>query len=107
MIFIKYNLTGKAKRELDTEIRFLCASARADGAELVCFAIDEDSDNKGHVSSVKSILSAMKKENLIQFFVTGDRLDGRTVEADFLSNKYGEYIASSDDGNFKVYVKLQ
>lgn len=107
MIFIKFILTGKMKRELDTEIRFLCASARADGAELICFAISEDSGGKGHVASVKSVLSAMKKENLIHFYVTADRLDGRTVEADFLSNKYGEYLTPSNEGYFEIYVKLQ
>ena len=107
MIFSQYELIGKSKKELDTEIRFICASARVEGAELIYLYTKAYEENKSTASSVKVVLGAMKRAGLIQFYVSADRLAGRTVEADFLNNKYGQYISSAAEIGSGIFVKIQ
>ena len=106
MIFTTHSLEGKIKKDIDTEIRFICASARADSSELVyCFTSDAQ-NVKSRFSAIRSVLGAMKREGLIQFYVSSDSMKQRTVESDFLNNKYSGILSEVKEDESGFFVKI-
>ena len=104
----EYILTGASQSELNTEIRFLTASACVDKKALICLKYpDESADRESERirSCVLRVLRALRKDGCIQFFVTREGFADETTEAVFLINKYGEYI-HTDEKYECVYVKL-
>lgn len=108
MIYTKYSLTGRCKAELDTELRFDTATAKYDGIELVEFSFvksDSEKENNRILCCIKRVLSAMRREGMIQFYVTSQGFENNTTEAAFLINKYSEYIAKANKNEISVYIK--
>lgn len=107
MKYIEVDLSGTSKQELDTEIKFICASAKADSVELLAMFAEHnttgDCDNK-ILSYAKAILNGMKRNGKIQFFVTKDRYTSANTEYQFLLNKCPKLI--SVERQPLVYVKL-
>ena len=107
-MFTEYILTGNGQSELNTEIRFMIASAKVDNTTLVRFVFSSDpaSGDDGKIKTcIVRVLRALKKEGTIEFFVTRAGFDEEITEAVFLINKYGEYIDSEKSNNC-IYVKL-
>ena len=101
MVFTSFTLEGETTREIDTEIKYMIASARTDGAELVSFR------SGGEVfATVLKILRGLKKSGAVQFFVVADELLSGGRESEFLLNKYGELIADSAKEQGTVFVKI-
>ena len=106
MIFKNYELEGSCLKEFNTEIRYLVATARADGKELISLnfpGLTDEREVKRVVHCAARLLGTMKREGSVQFFVQS--LSNGSREAEFLKNKYSEFI--NQDGKFEsIYVKL-
>ena len=108
MPFKSFNLLGCCRRDFNTEIRYDIASAKADGSELVSLTIpltDDSNENSRLSTCVCKILSSMKKVGEIQFYLKPDAFIKKTTEADYILNKYSEYIVFDED-RIAFYVKL-
>lgn len=108
-MFSSYELIGNCRSELNTEMRFLFASSKVDGDELVKLVISPIDDEK-ETSRIKGcvikVLRTLKKEGIIQFYVNNEGFSVNSTEASFLLNKYGDYINVEALDQICVYVKL-
>lgn len=107
-MFAEYKLNGASYHELNTEIRFLTASAAVDKMALFCLKL---SDNRAESSAEKiksnvvKVLRTLKKEGIIEFFVTREGFGNESTESVFLTNKYGDFINLKEESEL-IYVKL-
>ena len=108
-MFANFRLNGQSRPELNIELRFLFASARVDGAELVRLdlpVVDNEKEKIRISGSVIKVLRTLKKEDVIEFYVNKDGFLADSTEAIFLLNKYGEYIDTKVCESESIYVKL-
>lgn len=108
-MFNSYKLIGNCRSELNTEMRFLFASARVDGEELVRLDLpfcDNEKENSRISGSVIKVLRTLKKDGVIQFYVNREGFAATSTEASFLLNKYGNFIAEGVNEASYIYVKL-
>ena len=104
-----YELSGNCRADLNTEMRFLFASAKVDGEELVRLSIPYCSDENERLrinGCVIKVLRTLKKEGTIQFYVNNEGFSVNSTEASFLMNKYYDYISTSNPEREYIYVKL-
>ena len=111
MLFLSFNLHGSCKRDFNTEIRYVIASAKVDGADFVCLSIprtDDEPENKRLFTCLIKVLGTMKREGSVQFFVTDGDILRMTTEAQYIMNKLSDKLptASSKISEISVYVKL-
>ena len=108
-MFSSYNIIGTTRSELNTELRFLFASAKVDGDEIVRIVLphcDNDKENERVVSCVIKVLRTLKKEKVIQFYVNKDGFTLNSTEASFIINKYGEFIRDGYSDSNYIYIKM-
>ena len=107
-MFRKYSLTGACQADLNTEIRYLLASAKVDGIELVKFDFPmskNEKENNRIICCVIKVMRAVKKEGCIQFYVNREGFALASTEASYLMNKFSECIDVDDENNY-IYVML-
>lgn len=108
-MFCSFDLSGTGRSELNTELRFLFASAKVDGEEVVRLRLpltdDEKEDARIIGCSIK-VLRTLKKENVIQFYVNREGFAAGSTEASFLLNKYGQFIQNRTNDSALIYVKI-
>ena len=104
-------LLGNNSQELNTELAFEIAVAKADGEELIKFDV-QDSDDAAYtsakkLSTIKKLLRTMKDGRKIQFYASADSFEKSSTEAVFLINKYPDIVENipSDQGEY-IFVKL-
>ena len=100
-------LTGESRRELITELRYSTATARVDGTDVVIFLIKKEENDKKtdrRVSSANRILTELKREGLISFFVSPRAFEINSTEAQFFRNKYEYLIDDSDEEYVRIYM---
>lgn len=108
-MFKSFDLIGNSRSELNTEMRFLFASARVDGEELVRLVIplgENERENARINGCAIKVLRTLKKEGAIEFYVNKEGFVANSTEASFLLNKYGDFIADGADNPAFIYVKL-
>ena len=108
-MFSSYKLIGKSKSEINTEMRFLFASAKVDGQEIVRILIPhiDDVKEKSRINGcIIKVLRTLKKEGIIQFYVNNEGFLANSTEASFLLNKYGEFISMESNDSDYIYIKL-
>ncbi len=107
MLYKKIELEAVSKASLNTEIRYIVASARIDGLELLelipLYNEDEGITHKIFTSTLR-VLANLKHSGVINFYVTSDKTGDGTTESEFLLNKYSDYITSSDRVSFFVKI---
>lgn len=108
MVFNAYSLSSDRYTDIDTEIRFAVATARVEGAELLKFEIKREEDILKSFNAAVRIFKKMKSMGLIQFFATPSSFSNSDAEAEFLRNKYPDYLSVSEvsDKEAFIYVKL-
>lgn len=108
-MFQSYDLAGKCLSELNTEMRFLFASAKVDGEEIarlvLPLGLDEKENARINGCAIK-VLRTLKKDKIIQFYVNKEGFAVNSTEASFLVNKYSEFVAGAADDPASIYVKL-
>ena len=112
MKICSYILKGTNQNEISTEIKFLLASARFDGVELMRF-IYETNEAEGEAKKLHNIvikvLRSLRSRKNIQFFVLPDGFAESTTEAEFLLNKYPEHFSHPSplkDNENEFYIKI-
>lgn len=108
-MFTSHALLGNCRSELNTEMRFLFASAKVDGEELVRLVLpfcDDEKENSRISGSVIKVLRTLKKEGVIQFYVNKEGFAAVSMEASFLLNKYKDFIGEGKNDPACVFVKL-
>lgn len=108
-MFTSFNLIGQSRIELNTELRFLFASAKVDGAELVRLDLPLCANEKdaARVSGcVIKVLRMLKKDGIIDFYVNKEGFLANSTEASFLLNKFGEFINDTAFSGMSIFVKI-
>ena len=108
-MFDTFELVGQSRSELNTEMRFLFASARVDGIELLRLDLpltDIEKENARITSCVIKILRSLKKEGAIAFYVNREGFAVNSTEAIFLQNKYSDHMESDVNETTSIYVKM-
>ena len=110
MIFKIIEIKSERPIDIDTEIKFSIATARAENTELLRFDIkrDEESYMRVYNAAVK-VLKKMKSLSHIQFIAPPKAFIDSNAEAEFLINKYPEQmenIPKCGDGEGYIFVKL-
>lgn len=96
MKIFTHTLENTAPEDIGTEIRFVIASARACGNELIYVKIESEIDGKVSTALLKH-LKTIKKQGRIDFFAGKDAFADINREASYLINKFPdvvEYIGS-------------
>ena len=112
MKICSYNLCGSNQSEISTEIKFLLASARFDGVELMRFVYETnetDREAKRLYNITLKVLRSLRARKSIQFFVLPEGFAESTTEAEFLLNKYPEHFATPPalkENESEFYVKI-
>ena len=103
-----YILNGLSRSELNTELRFIFASARVDGAQIVRLEITQSDDGElDRISgSVIKLLRSLKKEGSIEFYANDESFRANSTEAIFLLNKYSQYIPDEKVNKRFIFVKM-
>ena len=104
-----FELVGNCRNELNTEMRFLFASAKVDREELIRLVLpltDNEKENMRINGCVIKVLRTLRKENVIQFYVNKEGFTAASTEASFLLNKYGEYVSDGAGEARYIFVKL-
>ncbi len=101
------SLSGACYSELNTEIRYLIASAKVDGIELIEFVLttadESDADRVQHI--MIRIARAMKRSGEIEFYLKSTDISSDTTEASFLMNKYSDFLNEKKEGD-SIYFKI-
>ena len=108
-MFSSFKLLGQSRTELNTELRFIFASARVDGVELLKLdlpVLEIEKDDARINGCLIKVLRTLKKENVIEFYVNKDSFAANSTEAIFLLNKYGKHIDVDSIDRTSVYVKI-
>jgi len=108
-MFNSCQLFGQNRVELNTELRFLIASAKVDGAELLRVdppTCEDEKENLRIIGCIIKVLRTLKKEGVIEFYVNREGFSANSTEAIFLLNKYSEYIDDKKAELSSVYIKL-
>ena len=108
-MFSCFRLLGQSRTELNTELRFIFASARVDGVELLKLdmpVFESEKDNARISGCLIKVLRTLKKENVIEFYVNKESFLASSTEAIFLLNKFGTHIDLETLDDNTLYVKL-
>ena len=109
MVFKIVQIKSERPIDIDTEIKFSVATARAEKVELLRFDLARDPESLGRAYNAASkLLRRMKGQGNIQFIATSKSFTDSNAEAEFLINKYPEYIENipTGDGEAYIFVKL-
>ena len=104
-VYRETKLSGTCYAELNTEIRFVVADARSSGVELLRLELPEDGGSSRLSNCATRVLRAMMRSGLVEFFVPGAELATSSTEAEFLKNKYGALLNSTED-HYSLYTKI-
>ena len=110
MIYQAYDLVGEQYNQINTEILFRVASARALGVELLCLgfsdAISEELQSR-RFRFAMGILQRIKKSGKIQFYATKDSFESASVESEYLKNKYSADVDFENAyGQYTLFLKI-
>ena len=98
-------LKGDNTQNINTELYFELASARAEKCEVVVISIESSAEKSE--SLVVSALKKMKGVASIQFYASPESFNIANTEANYLLNKYPDVFSSIGDGCYQyIYVKL-
>ena len=109
MVYSEHKLQSTNIDDLDTEIRFAVASAKADDGRLLKLYFEKqelEKDNKKLCASIKKVLRAMIYGSLIHFYLTKKASETNTTEYQFLINKYSEYVSFDNEDQIVFYVSM-
>ena len=112
MKICEYKLNGANQNYISTEVKFLLASARFDGVELMKFVYqtnDTDREPTRLRNVVIKVLRSMRAKKNIQFFVLPEDFDKESTECEYLLNKYPEHFSNGrevPENQKYFYIKI-
>ena len=96
-------LKSNNSKNINTELLFEIASARAENYEILRISYDRSVEKIEH--TIISLLKKMKASSTIQFFATPEFFSQYNTEAVFLLNKYSDIFESQECYNY-IYIKI-
>ena len=106
MKILKHYIQGNNQVTMDTELRYVIASARVDSVELIRFDINESAEDVDRLyGCVIKVLRSIRKDRCFQFFLPVINMSDRETETQFLLNKYYDFVTESDRGEHSVFIK--
>lgn len=105
MRIFTHTLESKIPAQIATELRFVIASARASGNELISITTETDQDGRIH-SALQKNLKTMKKEGRIDFFAGKEAFSKSTAEASYLINKFPQITELIETDNLILIIKI-
>ncbi len=109
MVYSEHKLQSTNIDDLDVEIRFAVASAKADDGRLIKLYFEKrelDKDNKKLSASIKKVLRVMIYGSLIHFYLNKKGSETNTTEYQFLMNKYPEYVSFDNENEVVFYISI-
>ena len=107
MKYRAYTTDGTQPSDIKNEILYIIASARASDTELVKITVGDGGDvAKKNMRSALRFLKEFKTAGKIQLYATKDSFLQSSVEAQYLLNKYGEYVDHMTDPDTFVFIKI-
>ena len=107
MKYRAYTTDGTKPSDIKNEILYIIASARASETELVKINIGDGGETaKKNMRSVLRYLKEFKLVGKIQLYATKDSFVQLSVEAQYLLNKYREYVESDFEADTFVFIKI-
>ena len=108
MIFHKINILSQDRTAIETEVRFAIASAKVDGCELAAICVKEKDGEKDvrTLSAVNRTLAALMREGRVTFYISCSAMDESSTEAEFLKNKYSDFLEEKYPEQSVIYVKM-
>ena len=106
-MFKYINIKQEDRAVMETEIRFQIATATVEALELLTLAINSEDEiqTKKCAGQIKRILSQLKKEGRVSFFIEHCNLNNGSTESEFLKNKYSSHLfANANDTVFFVKI---
>ena len=103
-----YAIEGTTKTELDTEVKFVIATSKYDKVDLLKFSIDitnEENESARIASVLTKVLSNLKKNGIIKFYVKSEDILCDSTEANYLRNKFPHIEVNCNNANY-IYVML-
>ena len=97
-------LKSAALEQIETELRFVIASARALGNELIYLKVESEDDSVLDTIILKQ-LKAIKRQGKIDFFADKNSFSSLNAEASYLTNKFPHITEHIDDSIFFI-IKL-
>lgn len=106
-MFEYIELSFEERSSVETEIRFLLATASVDKLELLAIAFKKENEavDKRKESAIKRTLNTLKKEGKVTFFVNYDLLENGSTESEFLKNKYQAFLTKREN-DVVFFVKI-
>ena len=95
--------------QMNTEVLFEIAGARADGCSVVRLDLpfsEECGVSEKASLTLKRIIRSIKKRGTVQFFVSKDDILHSTTEARYLMNVFPEVENNIPSSGFFVFIKL-
>ena len=102
-------LTGQRRAQIETELRYSTVSARVDSTDVLVYLIKNEENlnkTKRTVATVTRILTELKREGLIAFFVSPKSFELNNTEAQFFLNKYESLLNNEDTEFTRIYTAI-
>ena len=107
MKYRAYATDGVKPSDIKNEMLYIIASARASETELVKINVGDGGElAKKNMRSVLRYLKEFKTIGKIQLFATKDSFVQSSVEAQYLLNKYREYVDTDFETDTFVFIKI-
>ena len=109
MKFREEIISGNNQAELQTELRYIIAAAKADGLELIRLVpkpCDEERESSRIYACVTKVLRAVKKDGKIQLFISEPQIFEANTEGQYIRNKYFDFVKERTGEERTVYVLL-
>ena len=104
MNYRSFELISNTNYELENEIAFCVASARAEGVELVKLIFSNDRHR--FIAMAQKKLRALKRQGRVEFFEMSENLLSDTTEARFFRNKYKEFVELCSSEASVIVIKI-
>ena len=104
MNYRSFEIVSQTNFELESEIPFCIASARAEGVEIVKITFSKDRERL--FLPATKILRSLKRKGRVEFFELAAKLNSDTTEARFFRNKYTDFIHSCLSEERTLVIKL-
>ena len=100
-----YDLQSDSTDQMSTELRYVIATARAGGDELIRInVLMENADRAG--AALLKLLKSLKREGKIDFFADRSAFESGSREASYLINKFSDITEFCKSESFYLVIKL-
>lgn len=99
------DLQSEAVDQMSTELRYVIATARAAGDELIAINRKDQRTAKGDLA-LRKLLNSLKREGKIDFYADRESFENNSREASYLMNKFLDIAQLIESERFLLLIKL-